>query len=174
MNDIDRPTIRMLPIVMDSGVHQAEVLSTFYSRLLGWEHSFPAQNGTATVTSPEDRIMAFQETESYELPVWPWKPGAQGQILHFNLMVEDLEQAIRFSVDCGAKFGDEKSSTTPESCSTPGIPFAWISITPRAQAEDQDNFPVPPESVSSADKLLVREASGVSLRRIFNRKEESD
>lgn len=105
MNDIDRPTIRMLPIVMDSGVHQAEVLSTFYSKLLGWEHSFPAQNGTATVTSPEDRIMAFQETESYELPVWSWKPGTQGQMLHFNLMGEDLEQAIRFSVDCGQSLG---------------------------------------------------------------------
>lgn len=108
MKECNRPTVKMGPIVMDCGVGQAEVLSSFYSRLLGWELSHPAQNGTAAITSPDGSVMAFQETDTYAPPVWPWKAGAQGQMMHFDLVVEDLKEAIAFAVECGARLADEK------------------------------------------------------------------
>ena len=40
MSEDKRPTISMGPIVMDCGVDQAEILSLFYSKLLGWKLSY--------------------------------------------------------------------------------------------------------------------------------------
>ena len=61
----------MGPIVMDCGAGQAEILSLYYSRFLGWELTHPAQNGMAAVTSLDGAVLAFQETDTYEPPVWP-------------------------------------------------------------------------------------------------------
>lgn len=107
MSEDKRPAIQMGPIVMDCGVNQAEILSLFYSKLLGWKLSHPAQNGTAAITSPGGNVLAFQETETYEPPVWPWQAGAHGQMLHFDLIAEDLEEAVSFAVRCGAKLAEE-------------------------------------------------------------------
>ncbi|KLU72773.1 MAG: hypothetical protein RHS_1470 [Robinsoniella sp. RHS] len=103
----NRPNIKMGPIVMDCGMGGAKVLSEFYSRLLGWNLSHPAQNGTSAITSPQGNVMAFQEVEGYESPVWPWKAGKQGQMIHFDLEVEDLEEAISYAVLCGARLAEE-------------------------------------------------------------------
>lgn len=108
MNDNHHPVITLGPIVMDCGINQAKELSEFYSRLLGWELSHPAQNGTAAVTSSDGKVLAFQETETYNPPVWPWKAGTQGPMQHFDLIVEDLEDAVQFAVSCGAKPAEEK------------------------------------------------------------------
>lgn len=107
-NSRQRPTIKPGPIVIDCGVGQAAVLSDFYSRLLDWELTHPAHAGTAAVTSPAGQVMAFQETETYRPPVWPWKAGEQGQMMHFDLIVEDLEEATRFAAGCGAKIAEEQ------------------------------------------------------------------
>ena len=106
--EINRPKIIMGPIVMDCGVGDAKVLSEFYSRLLGWTLSHPALNGTAAITSPQGNVMAFQEAEEYEPPIWPWTAGRQGQMMHFDLEVEDLEEAIGYAVSCGARVAAEK------------------------------------------------------------------
>lgn len=108
MNEQKRPSIKMGPIVMDCGAGQAEILSLFYSRLLGWKLTHPAQNGTAAVTSLDGAVLAFQETDTYEPPVWPWQAGTQGQMLHFDLIAEDLEEAVKYAVSCGAKLADER------------------------------------------------------------------
>lgn len=94
---------------MDCGIGGAGVLSEFYSRLLGWDISHPVENGTAAITSPQGNVMAFQEAEEYEPPVWPWKAGKQGQMMHFDLEVENLEEAIIYAVRCGARLAEEKS-----------------------------------------------------------------
>lgn len=106
--DKNRPIIKMGPIVMDCGIGGAGVLSEFYSRLLGWDISHPVENGTAAITSPQGNVMAFQEAEEYEPPVWPWNAGKQGQMMHFDLEVENLEEAIIYAVRCGARLAEEK------------------------------------------------------------------
>lgn len=107
MNEIERPIIKMGPIVIDCGMNQAKELSEFYSNLLGWDLTHPSQNGTAAITSPDGSILAFQETEHYIPPTWPWKADTQGQMLHFDLIAENLEEAIQYAIDCGAKLANE-------------------------------------------------------------------
>ena len=97
-----QPMIKMGPIVLDCGVGQAKTLSEFYSKLLGGQISHPSNNGTAAITAPDGKIMAFQEVDGYIPPTWPWEQGKQGQMMHFDLVVEDLQAAIAFAVSCGA------------------------------------------------------------------------
>lgn len=108
MNRKNRPLLKMGPIVIDCATGQADKLAEFYSNLLDWNISHPAQNGTAAITSLKGKVIAFQEVEGYEPPVWPWQPGKQGQMLHFDLVVENLDEAIEYAIECGAKLADEK------------------------------------------------------------------
>lgn len=108
MEHINSVTMKMGPIVMDCGIGEARTLASFYHRLLGWEITHPAQNGTAAITSPEGNVIAFQEVENYERPVWPWIKGKQGPMMHFDIIVEDLEIAILYAIQWGAKLVEEK------------------------------------------------------------------
>lgn len=103
-----RPEMKLGPIVIDCGIGQAATLAEFYSKLLNWDISHPAQNGTAAITSPEKSVIAFQEVKGYAPPVWPWKDGKQGQMLHFDLVVDDLDEAVKYAIGCGARLSEEK------------------------------------------------------------------
>lgn len=116
-------------IVIDCG--NAGVLAGFYSRLLGWEWTHPCANGWAAITSPTGMVMAFQEVEGYEPPVWPWENGKQGQMLHFDFYVNDLEEAVKFAVECGAKIADEQYFRTSRTMLDPaGHPFCLDTDEP--------------------------------------------
>lgn len=106
--DRKRPSFKMGPIILDCGPGYAGTLAQFYSKLLEWKISHPAQNGTAAITSPAGSVIAFQETDSYQAPIWPWQNGKQGQMLHFDLLVDDLDAAVAYAIKCGAKLADEK------------------------------------------------------------------
>lgn len=103
-----RPLIKQGPIVIDCGAGSAGTLAAFYSKLLGWNISHPAQNGAAAITSAEGNVIAFQETVGYEAPAWPQQPGKQGQMMHFDLLAEDLDEAVAYAVNCGARLAKEK------------------------------------------------------------------
>lgn len=105
--------IKTINIVIDCP--DAGVLASFYSKLLGWEWTHPSANGWAAITSPTGTVIAFQEIEEYEAPVWPYEKGKQGQMLHLDIMVENLEEGVKFAIECGAKLADQqffKSSRT--------------------------------------------------------------
>ena len=93
--------IQKINIVIDCA--DAGVLASFYNKLLGWEWTHPHANGWAAVTSPTGAVIAFQEVEGYEPPVWPWEKGKQGQMLHLDFFVENLEEAVQYAIECGAK-----------------------------------------------------------------------
>lgn len=97
-------SIKKFNVVMDCA--DAEVLATFYSKLLGWEWTHPHENGWAAITSPSGIIIAFQEVEEYQSPTWPWAEGKQGQMLHLDFHVEDLESTVKYALECGAKLAD--------------------------------------------------------------------
>lgn len=103
-----RPSIVLGPIIVDCTSNQAKILSEFHSKLLGWTLSHPANEGTAAITSLNGQVIAFQETDTYIKPIWPWKKGTQGQMMHFDLLVDDLEEGIAFAVSCGATLAPEK------------------------------------------------------------------
>ncbi len=112
-----RPEILRINIVIDCAVGDADRLAAFYAALLGWEYTHPAADGWAAVTSPEGAVYAFQEVKEYAPPMWPWKEGAPGQMLHLDFWVaaDDLEAMVAYAIGLGARLAPAqfyKSSRT--------------------------------------------------------------
>lgn len=89
-------------------------LAKFYAKLLKWEIPFHDENW-ACVCAPGSNQGAypgitFQRNTEYKPPVWPTKPGAPQQMAHLDFAVNDLEQAVKYAVNCGAKMADEQFS----------------------------------------------------------------
>ena len=121
--------VTRMNIVMDC--RDAGVLAAFYSKLLGWEWTHPQANGWAAITSSTGMVIAFQETESYEPPAWPSESGKQGQMLHLDLYVDDLEEAVQYAIECGAKQADQQFFKTSRTMLDPaGHPFCLDTDEP--------------------------------------------
>jgi catechol 2,3-dioxygenase-like lactoylglutathione lyase family enzyme len=78
-------------------------LAAFYSGLLGWPvvHEEP---GTAIVKPPQLGVfMVFQLAEDYVPPAWPPAPGQQRTMMHLDIEVADLEDAVAEAVALGAR-----------------------------------------------------------------------
>lgn len=121
--------IKKVNIVIDCA--DAGVMSEFYSKILNWKCTHPHANGWAAITSPTGMVIAFQEVENYTPPVWPWQEGKQGQMLHLDFYVDNLEEAVQFAVECGAKLANEQYYKTSRTMSTrQGTPFALTPMNP--------------------------------------------
>jgi len=119
---MNRLKVNNINIVIDCS--DAGVMADFYSRLLGWDWTHPQANGWAAITSPTGTVIAFQEVEEYEPPVWPWEKGKQGQMLHLDLWVNDLDEGVQFAIQCGAKLADVQFFKTSRTMIDPaGHPF---------------------------------------------------
>jgi len=122
-------SIQKINVVIDC--KDAGALAQFYSKLLGWEWTHPRANGWAAITSPTGTVMAFQEVEGYEAPVWPYEKGKQGTMLHLDFYVEDLGEAVKFAVECGAKVADIQYFRTSRTMIDPaGHPFCLDTDEP--------------------------------------------
>lgn len=122
MNKEKRPIINSINTVMDC--QNAGVMDEFYNEFLGWELTQPRANGWAAITSPAGAVFAFQEVEGYEPPVWPWEDGKQGQMIHLDFWVDDLEEGVAFAIECGAKEAKVQFYTTSRTMFDPaGHPF---------------------------------------------------
>ena len=95
------PIIRWTSVCLDC--EEAERLANFYCRLLGW--SITARNGSDWVQARDPRGgvgLNFQTEQWYRPPSWPEQPGEQAKMLHFEILVDDLEASIAHAVACGA------------------------------------------------------------------------
>lgn len=123
---VERPKILTINVVIDcpeEGPH-AGILAGFYSNLLGWKWTHPRANGWAAITAPTGTVIAFQEVEEYQPPVWPGQPGKQGQMLHLDIWVENLEEGVAFALQCGATLAMQQYFTTSKTLLDPaGHPF---------------------------------------------------
>jgi hypothetical protein len=106
---IKRPEFKISGIVLDCP--NAEGLANFYQRLLGWEKTHSGDEW-AGITSPEGLVLAFQTVEEYEPPVWPWLKSSQEQMMHFDLKVINLNDAVEFAVSCGANIANTQFYNT--------------------------------------------------------------
>ena len=79
-------------------------LAHFYERLLGWR-IFNSSSGWADLAPSEDAgyNLAFQTEPNYVRPVWPSEPGKPLMMLHLDIEVDDLEQAVAHAVEAGAE-----------------------------------------------------------------------
>jgi len=129
METIARPQINKINIVIDCT--DAGIMAEFYSKLLGWEWTHPRANGWAAITSPTGTVFAFQEIEEYEPPVWPWQSDRQGQMLHLDFYVDNLEEAVTYAISLGAKQADEQYFRTSRTMIDPaGHPFCLDTDEP--------------------------------------------
>lgn len=80
----------------------AKSLCMFYQKLLGWEKTHEG-GGWFALTSPGGVVLAFQTTEEYKPPIWPYEVGKQGQMMHLDFMVKQLEPAVDYAISLGAK-----------------------------------------------------------------------
>ena len=94
------PSIRWTTITLDCS--DAEALGTFYSGLFGWEMTSRDGAGWVQLRNPTGGVgLNLQAEASYEPPTWPEEVGRQGKMMHFELLVEDLDIAVDVVVRSG-------------------------------------------------------------------------
>lgn len=88
-------------IVLDCG--DAEVLSDFYARLLGWKKTRYDEEWVFVASEAGEGLpLVFQQVEGYTPPTWPAAPGAQQQMLHLDFYVDEVAPAVERALACGA------------------------------------------------------------------------
>jgi len=81
-------------------------LARFYSRLLGWEIGTDEPDWV-TLRNPDGGVgVSFHIEEDYVQPVWPAAPGEQQQMVHLDILVDDLDAASAHAQACGATLAD--------------------------------------------------------------------
>lgn len=90
-------------------------LAAFYAELLGWVVVFTDDNyacvGAAGTQQGAYPGITFQQNPEYRAPVWPSEPGAQQQMAHLDIAVNNLEEAVKHAVQCGATVADKQFSS---------------------------------------------------------------
>ena len=86
----------------------------FYAALLKWEIPFHDEEWACVSAPGTEQGMypgiMFQRNPEYEPPVWPEEPEAQQQMAHLDFAVNDLDEAVRHAVQCGAAIANEQFS----------------------------------------------------------------
>lgn len=97
-----RRKAQWLGVVLDAP--DARELAGFYARLLGWK-IFNESDGWADVAPSEDAgyNLAFASEEKYVRPVWPTIEGQPQMSMHLDIEVDDLDDAVRYAIACGAE-----------------------------------------------------------------------
>lgn len=127
--DTNKPIISRINIVIDC--MDAGIMANFYSKLLNWKWTHPQANGWAAITSPTGMVIAFQEIEEFEPPVWPWQKDKQGQMLHLDFYVDDLEESVSHALSLGARLADKQYFKTSRTLIDPaGHPFCLDTDEP--------------------------------------------
>ena len=92
--------------VIDS--NDADGLSRFYEKLLGWTR-FPGDEFTVLANVAQQGFptwITFQQVDDYVPPVWPASTDAQQQMAHLDFHVEDVNEAVKHALACGATMAD--------------------------------------------------------------------
>ena len=86
-----------------AGRAPTRALAYFYARLLGWTIA-TNEPDWVTLRSPEGGPgLAFQEESEHVPPVWPPKAGAQQMMVHLDIAVGDLGDAVAWAIEAGAR-----------------------------------------------------------------------
>jgi catechol 2,3-dioxygenase-like lactoylglutathione lyase family enzyme len=91
--------IRWTGVAIDCA--NAEPMARFYQGLLGFEVR-EAGPRWAQLFDPSGGVhINIQGEEWYQPPTWPEQPGELAKMLHFEVEVDDLEQAIARALEFG-------------------------------------------------------------------------
>lgn len=80
----------------------ADALGAFYSQVFGWKVTARGGTDWVQLRNPAGGIgLNLQAEDAYEPPVWPERPGHQAKMMHFEVLVDDLEAAVHLVVRSG-------------------------------------------------------------------------
>jgi|SRR5579875_1386532 len=110
-----RPKLRAVSVVLHTS--QPRELAAFYQRLLGMDLAAeegpkpggPPNDGWAILRPPAGESgmsLAFEFEAGYVPPVWPSVPGEQQIMEHVDVAVDDLEEAVRWALEMGARLAE--------------------------------------------------------------------
>lgn len=109
---MSRPTMQVTSVSIHTPDPRA--LAAFYRELLGWTQT--AQDGPRPGEPPEDGwaqlrppagetgpTLNFEYERGYVPPVWPSAAGQQQVMTHVDIHVEDLDAAVAWAIEHGAR-----------------------------------------------------------------------
>lgn len=74
----------------------AEELGSFYAELFGWEITARDGAGWLQLRDPKGGVgLNIQAEAGYEPPIWPERSGRQAKMMHLEVLVDDLDDAVR-------------------------------------------------------------------------------
>jgi predicted enzyme related to lactoylglutathione lyase len=79
-----------------------QALADFYSAVLGWPVAQRDEHGAAIQVGETNAFISFQEATGYVRPTWPAEPGKQLMMMHIDVAVDDLAQAVAAAQELGA------------------------------------------------------------------------
>jgi catechol 2,3-dioxygenase-like lactoylglutathione lyase family enzyme len=101
-----RPRIRLDVTVL--GASNPRELASFYERLLGWQRGADEKRWVTLLPKPLGTGLAFMLEPDFVPPVWPPVPGEQQMNAHLDIAVDDLESAVAWAVELGARIADHQ------------------------------------------------------------------
>ena len=100
-------------------------LAHFYARLLGWQVFDESDGGAAVAPSVDAGYnLAFQTEEHYVRPVWPGVAGQPLMMMHLDIEVDALDEAVAHALEVGAELASYQPQETVRVMLDPaGHPF---------------------------------------------------
>ncbi|ACQ78431.1 Glyoxalase/bleomycin resistance protein/dioxygenase [Beutenbergia cavernae DSM 12333] len=110
-----RPSLRVTSVTI--GTDRPNDLAHFYAELLGWPVSAdepavpgdPVRGGWAQIRPPEGEsgpTLNFEFERYFTAPVWPAEEARQTASQHLDVWVEDLDAAVGWAVEHGARLAE--------------------------------------------------------------------
>lgn len=100
-SEAPRPSLRLQTVNMDCA--DADAMAEFYGRLLGWPVTWRDRNFVLMRDPAGGTGLSFQAEEWYRPPVWPERDGELTKMIHLDIHVDDLEDAVAHALSAGAR-----------------------------------------------------------------------
>jgi catechol 2,3-dioxygenase-like lactoylglutathione lyase family enzyme len=84
----------------------AHEMADFYARLLGWEVAYREPDWVLMRHPAGGSGLSFQAEAAYRPPTWPEQPDGQDKMLHLDIEVEDLDEAVAHALASGARLAE--------------------------------------------------------------------
>ncbi|HEV2886478.1 MAG TPA: VOC family protein [Jatrophihabitans sp.] len=114
-----------------------DVLARFYSELLGWPITWQQPDWVVVARTDRSSGLAFQPVAGYRAPDWP--DPSRPQQMHFDVMVDDVDEAEPLVLALGARRLTAAESVWRVFADPAGHPFCLIprpSWAPPVRAPD--------------------------------------
>jgi catechol 2,3-dioxygenase-like lactoylglutathione lyase family enzyme len=99
-----QPSMRLAATVLDAPDPPA--LAAFYERLLGWTRVANEPHWVMLRPPSGGPGLSFQFEANYVPPAWPAAADHQQMMVHLDIAVENLEAAVAWALDAGARLAN--------------------------------------------------------------------